>query len=66
MIDGFEHETKPLTEEEMNLLPIIIRGLRTKVGADNAIFGAEICKKMTAAGYKLTEPRPHDQRGADH
>lgn len=58
MIQGFQKQTKPLTEYERDvLLPVICRGLRTKIGIGNIISGAKIVKAMTAAKYKLTEPR---------
>lgn len=57
MVDGFDRETAPLTEEEMRLLPIIVAGLKTKVGKEMAIHGATICEKMSEKFGKLTEPR---------
>lgn len=57
MIEGFERETAPLTDDEMRLLPIIIAGLKTKVGKDMAIHGATICEKVSEKFGKLTEPR---------
>lgn len=57
MIEGFERETAPLTDDEMRLLPIIIAGLKTKVGKEMAIHGATICEKVSEKFGKLTEPR---------
>ncbi len=57
MIPGFEKETCPLNDFEKSLVPIIIKGLSTKVGPDMAIHGAAICQKMSEAGKTLTEPR---------
>lgn len=57
MIEGFERETAPLTDDEMRLLPIIIAGLKTKVGKEMAIHGATICQKVSEKFGKLTEPR---------
>lgn len=58
MIKNFEDETQPLTEyEEITLLPVIIRGLSTKVGSDNAITNAQIVSAMKGAGYKISDTR---------
>ena len=57
MIQGFK-QTAPLNEYERGtLLPLIIRGLRTKVGAASVISGSEIVRKMRECGYKLDGPR---------
>lgn len=57
MIQGFNTETKPLTEYEQNLCPIIARGLSTKIGKDKAITNKQICTAMVNAGYKLSDSR---------
>lgn len=58
MLNGFEKETAQLNDYERNtLLPIVVAGLRSKVGKSKAIANAKICAKMRAAGYVLTEPR---------
>lgn len=58
MIQGFEQQTQPLNDYERGtLLPLIIRGLETKVGAANVIAGSTIVRKMCALGYKLDGPR---------
>lgn len=58
MIQGFEQQTQPLNDYERGtLLPLIIRGLETKVGAAKVIAGSTIIRKMKAAGYKLDGPR---------
>lgn len=58
MLKGFEQQTSPLNDYELGtLLPLIIRGLRTKVGAGMVIAGSTIVRKMKAAGYKLDGPR---------
>lgn len=57
MIDGFEDITYDLTSEEMALVPIILGGLKRRTTSDEAIYGKEICQKMTEAGYKMSEPR---------
>jgi len=59
MLVGFEKITEDLTPfEEREALPIILAGLRTKLGKSKAISGTEICSKVNATGrlgkYKLT------------
>jgi hypothetical protein len=43
MLPGFSIETKPLTELEQQLLPVIVKGLSTKKGSANAVSNKEIC-----------------------
>ena len=58
MINGFQVQTEPLTDYERNtLLPVICRGLVTKVGEKMAITNTAITKAMRGAGYQLTEAR---------
>jgi hypothetical protein len=59
MIAGFEHHTEPLTDYERDvLLPVIVRGLRAKIGSGMAITNKEIQSKLEEIGYKkLSGPR---------
>ena len=58
MIPAFEKQTKPLTSEEREkILPLIVSGLSTKIGASKIITAKEICEKMTAFGCPLTDAR---------
>ena len=58
MIKGFNSETAPLTEYEENvLLPLVLRGLKTKVGKENAVTNRTIVQRLNIAGYTVTEPR---------
>lgn len=58
MIKNFEAETQPLTEyEEKVLLPLILQGLRTKVGKGNAVTNRTIVMRLNIAGHSVTEPR---------
>lgn len=58
MLQGFQEQTAPLNDYEQNtLLPIIIRGLSTKVGSSRTIAGSKIIACMKHAGYKLDAPR---------
>lgn len=56
MITNFENITSHLSDEEKELIPIIIQGLSGKT-KDTAIKGAEICKRLNGRGYKITEAR---------
>jgi hypothetical protein len=58
MLTGFEKITEDLNQyEEHEVLPLIVAGLRSKIGKDKAITGTDICTKMNASGrlkeYKL-------------
>jgi hypothetical protein len=53
MITNFETITRELDANEVRLLPIVIAGMKAHRGRDNAITGAEICRKVEG----LTEPR---------
>ena len=44
MIKGFETITADLSNDELALVPIVIKGLITKQGKDKAITGAKIYK----------------------
>lgn len=58
MIDGFELETAPLTDDEKKLVPIIIAGLNKMDDVSKALHGKEICKGINVKyGANLTEPR---------
>ena len=58
MLNGFTQQTEPLTDYERDtLLPVICRGLVTKVGEAKAITNAAITKAMRGAGYQLNEAR---------
>ena len=58
MIEGFEKQTKELTDYERNiLLPIMCRCFKNHRGKENAITNSLICEKMTAKGYDVSEVR---------
>jgi hypothetical protein len=58
MIQGFEKQTQPLSEyEQKTLLPVLVRGLRERVGKARRISSSAIIQGMNAAGYKLGGPR---------
>lgn len=57
MINGFERETHELNEVEMELLPKIVAGFKTKVGEDKAIKNAEIIRVMKGLYPKINPAR---------
>ena len=59
MIRGFENYTEPLTTYEKDMLvPILVEGLRRRVGGKYAIRNKEICRVLTEKGYQgISEPR---------
>lgn len=57
MIKGFDRATQPLTEYELGvLLPLLIEGLQTKLGRENAVTNKHIVNALKGA-YKLNEAR---------
>ncbi len=58
MLNGFEKQTEPLNDYESNvLLPIIIHGLKVKIGEKNAITNKKITVVLKNKGYDLNEAR---------
>lgn len=58
MIRGFDKQTAPLSEyEEKTLLPVLVRGLQVKVGADKVVAGSAIVRGMKQYGFKIDGPR---------
>ena len=58
MILTFENQTHELTEYEYNvIMPILIDGLKRKVGKNKAVTNSKICSSLKAKGYKVSEPR---------
>ena len=58
MIQGFNTETKPLSEYEHDTLcPVIARWISRKVGKDKAITNKQICQSMVKAGYVISDAR---------
>ena len=58
MITNFENETHELNDYESNtLLPLLVKGLRTKVGKENAVTNKQICKALKEQGYKINDAR---------
>ena len=58
MLKTLEKQTKPLNKYEREiLLPVLIAGLRTKRGIENAISNKKICDTLTKKEYKLSPER---------
>lgn len=58
MIQGFDNETKPLTDYEMTrLMPVIIYGLQAKRGVERSVTNKQMCDGLKRYGYQVTEPR---------
>tara|TARA_R110002110_G_scaffold386393_1_gene598044 strand:- start:219 stop:563 length:345 start_codon:yes stop_codon:yes gene_type:complete len=58
MIIGFEEYTAKLSDYERDtLLPVIVKGLLTKIGKHHAITNKKMCVALTTVGYKISEPR---------
>lgn len=57
MIKGFKEQTEPLTDYEQNtLLPVIMRGLRPRIGKESAVINRYIVSQLNPA-YNVTEAR---------
>lgn len=57
MIKGFDQETAPLTNYETGvLLPLLVRGLRTKKGRDSAVTNRYIVTALRGS-CKISEAR---------
>ena len=61
MIKGFEEETHNLSDYELNVVvPLLIKGFKTKIGKENSITNVNICKLVNQNSnlkIKLNEPR---------
>lgn len=58
MIALFEDITYELTKyEEDIIVPIVVKGLKNKIGKENAITNRVICEKLKSSQYKISEVR---------
>lgn len=57
MITNFERETHDLSQEEMDLVPGFINGLKTKIGKSNAISNKSIRNAYQERGIKISDAR---------
>ena len=53
MINGFEIETKPLSETEKLMLPELMEGFKNKYGEENAVKSEYIISQMKKRGHKI-------------
>jgi|TARA_Y100000310_G_scaffold333427_1_gene410973 predicted transcriptional regulator len=53
MINNFEDITYELTEDELNIVPLIIKGITQRKGKDYAVSGKKICEKMNLESARL-------------
>ncbi|NDV68570.1 hypothetical protein [Dysgonomonas sp. 25] len=57
MIKGFDKETQPLSAYEKDiLLPILIKGLRARIGKEYAVTNKQIVKSLSP-GHKISDTR---------
>ncbi len=57
MINGFEKETHELTDYELTLVPIVVKGLLNKIGKPQAIKNKTIEIALKGLGKKVSAPR---------
>lgn len=57
MLTNFEDLTKPLTDTELQLVPIIAAGLRRKIGKHMAVTATQITDGLAKQGHRLPGPR---------
>lgn len=57
MIQGFEEQTQPLTDAELELLPLFVRSFNHRKGKINAITNKDIIAKLKDRGISISEPR---------
>ena len=58
MIRGFEDETQELNEYEYNvLLPKLVKGLKQKIGRENAVTSRKVCDAFKQRGYEVSGAR---------
>lgn len=53
MINDFENITYELNDDELKLVPIIIKGISNRKGKEMAVSGSLICEKMKLKGARL-------------
>lgn len=56
MLPGFENITADLTEYELGLVPVFVKGFSCKIGAENAVTSSQILERL-GSRYKLSGAR---------
>ena len=58
MINGFKTQTQELSEyERREVLPRVLKGLKTKVGVENAVTNKTMVEGLKKLGIKTSGPR---------
>jgi menaquinone-dependent protoporphyrinogen IX oxidase len=57
MINGFEDETGPLSDYELDLVPVIVKGLSVRYGKEKAITNKQMVKALKSADWKVSGAR---------
>jgi len=53
MLKGFEKLTEELTDQELKIVPDVVRGIGARKGKENAVKSSVICEKMGIIGVRL-------------
>ena len=53
MLKGFEKLTEELTDYELEIVPLIVKGIGSRIGKENAVKSSIICDKMNIIGVRL-------------
>src|SRR4051812_18194234 len=57
MIENFEQETAPLSEYELKMVPLFVKGFKDKIGPEHAITNKQIVSSMKEKEYKINDSR---------
>lgn len=57
MIKGFENITHELTDRELEAMVLIAERIKLRIGKEQAVTNATICKGMANVGFKLVPAR---------
>lgn len=57
MINGFEEETKPLTDDERAIVPLFVRGLVARIGEDKAVTSEKMIAGLKLMGHDVPPAR---------
>lgn len=57
MLELFEEETSPLTDYELDIVPILARALAKRQGADQAVTNKDIQRVLVQSGYDINGAR---------
>ncbi len=57
MLKGFEKLTEELTDQELQIVPDVVRGIGARKGKENAVKSSVICEKMGIIGVNQIRKR---------